>query len=57
VKFCFLLGKTAAETVMMLKETFKDEAMGTTQVYKGWFHHFQKMKCLLKTNHIVATPP
>jgi hypothetical protein len=31
-KLCFLLGKTAAETVMMLKEAFKDEAMGTTQV-------------------------
>ena len=30
LKFCFLLGKTAAETVTLLKETFKDAAMGKT---------------------------
>ena len=38
VKFCFRLGKTAAETVTMLKETFKDEAMGKTQVYERFIH-------------------
>jgi len=43
VKFCFLLGKTVAETVMMLKEAFKDEAMGITQVYE-WFNHFKRGK-------------
>ena len=26
VKFCFLLGKSAAETVLMLQEAFKEEA-------------------------------
>jgi hypothetical protein len=41
VKFCFLLGKTAAETVTMLKEAFKDEAMGKTQVYE-WFNSFKR---------------
>jgi hypothetical protein len=36
------LGKTAAETVMMLKKSFKDKARGITQVYTyEWFHHFQ----------------
>ena len=40
MKFCFILGKTAAQTVTMLKEALKDEAMGKTQVYK-WFHHFK----------------
>jgi len=30
VKFCFLLGKIAPETVTMLKEAFKDEAMDKT---------------------------
>ena len=34
VKFCFLLGKTAAETITMFKEAVKDEVMGKTQVYK-----------------------
>jgi hypothetical protein len=32
------LGKTAAETVTMLKEVFKDETMGKTQVYKKFIH-------------------
>ena len=27
VKFCFLLGKSAAETVLMLQEAFKEEAL------------------------------
>jgi histone-lysine N-methyltransferase SETMAR len=35
------LGKTAAETVTMLKEAYKDEAMGKTQVYK-WFNHLKR---------------
>ena len=43
VKFCFLLEKTAAETVMMLNEAFKDEAMGITQAYE-WFNHFTRGK-------------
>jgi hypothetical protein len=30
------LGKTAAVTVMMLKEAFKDKAMGTTQVVSSF---------------------
>jgi hypothetical protein len=41
VKFCFLLGKTAAETVTLLKEACKDEAMCKTQVYE-WFIHFKR---------------
>ena len=36
VKLCFLMGKNAAATVIMLKEAFKDKAMGKTQVYKGF---------------------
>jgi len=34
VKFCFLLGRTAPETVTLLEEAFKDEAMCKTQVYE-----------------------
>jgi hypothetical protein len=41
VKLCFLVGKTAAETVTVLKEAFKDEAMGKTQVYK-WLNRFKR---------------
>jgi len=32
VKFCFLLGKSAAETVLMLQEGFKEEVFSKTQV-------------------------
>ncbi|KAJ8936758.1 hypothetical protein NQ318_023195 [Aromia moschata] len=40
VKLCFLLGKNAAETVLMLKTAYKDDATGKTQVYK-WFARFK----------------
>ena len=40
MRFCFLLGKTAAETVTMIEEAFKDKAMGKTQVYE-WFNCFK----------------
>ncbi|KAJ8950613.1 hypothetical protein NQ318_010812 [Aromia moschata] len=45
VKCCVLLGKDAAETVIMLKTAYKDDAMGKTQVYE-WFARF---KALLAT--------
>jgi hypothetical protein len=41
VKFCFCFGKPTTETVTMLKEAFKDDAMGKTEVYK-WFNHFKR---------------
>ena len=46
VKFCFLLGKSAAETVLMLQEAFKEEALSKTQVYE-WYSHFKggEMSC------------
>jgi hypothetical protein len=36
VKFYFLLGKSAAETVLMLQEAFKEEAFSKTQVYERY---------------------
>jgi len=46
VKFCFLSGKSAAETVLMLQEAFKEEALSKTQVY-DWHSHFKggEMSC------------
>ena len=41
LKFCFLLGKTAAETVTMLKEALKVETTDKTQVCQ-WFNHSKK---------------
>jgi hypothetical protein len=40
VKFCFMLGKTAAETVGMLRQAFNDDALGKSQVYE-WFSRFK----------------
>jgi len=40
VKFCFLLGKSAAETVLMLQEAFKKEALSRTQVFE-WYSRFR----------------
>jgi len=42
----FLLGKSVAETVLMLQETFKEEALNKAQVYE-WYSCFTggKMSC------------
>jgi len=32
-EFCFLLGKTAAETVTMLREAFKEDGKGLRMVF------------------------
>jgi transposase len=46
VKFCFLLGKTAGETVVMLETAYKEAALGKTQVYE-WFSRFRNGELLL----------
>jgi len=49
VKFCFLLGKSAAaETVLMLQEAFQEEALSKTQVYNG-IHVWKGVKCHVRT--------
>jgi len=40
IEFCFLLGKTAAETVTVLREAFKEEALSQARVYE-WFSRFK----------------
>ncbi|PNF32522.1 hypothetical protein B7P43_G02445, partial [Cryptotermes secundus] len=40
VKLCFLLEKTAAETIIMLQTAYKEAAMSKTQIY-GWFCRFK----------------
>jgi transposase len=41
IKFCLLLGKTAAETATMLREAFKEETLSEARVYEwfSWFKH------------------
>uniref|UniRef100_T1HFL5 HTH_48 domain-containing protein n=1 Tax=Rhodnius prolixus TaxID=13249 RepID=T1HFL5_RHOPR len=52
LKFCFLLGKNAAESVLMLKTAYKDDAMGKTEVYE-WFTRFKLATCRLMTNLVL----
>lgn len=40
VKFCFLLGKSAAETIVMLKTAYGEAALSKTRVYE-WFTRFK----------------
>ena len=40
LKFCFLLGKSAAETIVMLKTAYGDAALSKTRVYE-WFSRFE----------------
>jgi len=46
VKFCLLLGKSAVETVLILQEGFKEEALSRTQVYE-WYSRLKggEMAC------------
>ena len=41
IKFCFLLGKTAGDTVAMLRGAFKEEALSQARVYK-WVSRFKR---------------
>ena len=40
VKFCFLLGKSVAETIVILKTAYGDTALSKTRVYQ-WFSRFK----------------
>ena len=40
IKFCFKLGKTAAECYEMLKTSFGEQAMGHSQTFQ-WFSQFK----------------
>jgi len=41
VMFCFLLGKTAAGTVTLLQEAFKEEALSQARFHE-WFSQFKR---------------
>ena len=47
IRFCFLLGKTGAETVTMLRVAFKEEALSQARVYE-WFSRFKRGDMLLE---------
>ena len=47
VKFCFLLGKSAAETIVMLKTAYVDAALSKTRVYE-WFSRFKNGEMLIE---------
>jgi hypothetical protein len=40
IKFCFKLGKTAAEKNQMLKQAFGDHSLGQPQTY-NWYKRFK----------------
>jgi len=55
-KFGFLLGKTAVETVTMLKEAVKDKSMIKHKCMSGLIIS-KDVKCLFKTNHVANPLP
>jgi hypothetical protein len=55
VRFCFLLGKTAGEAIVMFETAYKKAAMGKTQVYE-WFSHFRVGDCHLQMNLTQGDP-
>ncbi|PNF14013.1 hypothetical protein B7P43_G03567 [Cryptotermes secundus] len=49
IKFCFKLGKTAAETHQMLKQAFGENSLGQTQTY-NWYKRFKNGRTLTDDN-------
>jgi len=49
IKFCFGLGKTAVETVTLIRGDFKEEVLSQARVYK-WVCRFKCVTCHLKNN-------
>ena len=49
MKFCFLLGKSADEAILMLHEAFKEEALSNTQVYE-WYSLFKGTRVVIALN-------
>lgn len=47
MKFCFLLGKTTAETVIMLQTTYENAALNKTQILE-WFASFRNGQLILE---------
>ena len=56
IKFCYLLGKTAAETLTLLQQAYKDDALGHTQVYE-WFGRFKRGQMSLEDLPRSGRPP
>jgi len=56
VKLYFLSGKTAAETVTMLKKAVKDKSMSKHKCMSGLIIS-KEVKFLLQTNYVVAALP
>lgn len=51
-KFCFLLGKNAVETVLMLQTAYKGDNMGKIQAC-DWFSRLKKMVKLRSMTNLV----
>ena len=55
VKFCFLLGKTAGETVVMLEKAYKEVALGKHKFTTG-FPASGMVNCHLQINLAQGNP-
>ena len=40
IKFCFKLGHSSAETILMIKKAFGDDSMSEARI-KFWYRHFK----------------
>jgi len=57
IKFCFKLGKTATEYYEMLKKSFGEQAMGSSQTFQ-WLSRFKAAELrLMMTNVLVDQCP
>ena len=41
IKFCFKLGKTAAETVELMRQVYRDNCLSRAQIFR-WYARFKR---------------
>nr|XP_012151353.1 PREDICTED: putative uncharacterized protein FLJ37770 [Megachile rotundata] len=55
VKFCFKLGKSALETLELIKQPYKDDALSRTRVFE-WHKMIKEVRELVDDEHRVGRP-
>lgn len=55
VKFCFKLGKSASETLALIKQAYGDDALSRTRVFE-WHKMFKEGRELVEDEHRVGRP-
>jgi hypothetical protein len=54
IKFCFKVGKTAAETCNMLCHAYGNDALSSTMMTYEWFIHFKSGRTSMEMSSLAS---